>query len=230
MQRLHGPRLYGRQVGHGGLRPSQQALLMRAMPAIELNEDGPTLDTKTLFDEAKELWLEIGFGAGEHLAWQAENNADIGMIGVEPFITGVAKCLAHIEAGALNNVRLCAGDARRLLSRFPDQSITRVFVLHPDPWPKWRHARRRLIQTAFLEELARVMVPGGLFRLGTDWPDYSAWALHHVLRHRAFEWPAKGADDWRQRPADWPITRYAEKAALEGRRDAHFTFLRRNDL
>lgn len=228
-QRFDGPRLYGRQVGHGGLRPSQQALLQRALPSLELADEGLALDTNALFDPPKELWLEVGFGAGEHLVWQATRNPHIGFIGVEPFMTGVAKCLAQVEANGLDNVKLCAGDARRLIGRLGDQSVSRVFVLHPDPWPKWRHVRRRLIQADFLDELARIMIPGGVFRLGTDWPDYSAWSLHKILRHSAFSWTAQSANDWRQRPADWPVTRYAEKAMREGRSDVHFTFLRKDE-
>lgn len=223
-ERGRGLRLYGRQVGHGGLRPSHQAAFERIYPTLRLDDKGHCLDVS---DIGETVWLEIGFGSGEHLLWQAEHNTDVQMIGVEPFQTGVAKCLLGCEARGLDNVRLCAGDGRSFVERFPDESVERVFVLHPDPWPKWRHAKRRLIQPQFLNSLSRILRPGGELRIGTDWPDYSCWALRHLLVHPAFEWRAKTAQDWQGRPQDWPETRYAVKAKKEGRRDVHLSFVRR---
>lgn len=223
-ERPSGPRLYGRQVGHGGLRPMQRDRMERLLPRIEVREDGGLLSVGDLFEDAQEIWLEIGFGAGEHLVWQAAENPQVGILGVEPFLTGVAKCLAALEDARAENVRLCAGDARRLLARLPDQSIDRAFILHPDPWPKWRHARRRLIQHTFLDDLSRVLKPGATLRLGTDWPDYSTWALHVFLQHKDFVWLDNAARHWQLRPEDWPETRYALKATKQGRRDVHLTF------
>lgn len=195
-------------------------------PALSLEEDGPPFETAALMGDANALWLEIGFGAGEHLVWQAKEHPSTAFVGVEPFLTGVAKCVTAVAAADLKNIKLCAGDARRLLARFPAACVERVFILHPDPWPKWRHAKRRLIQTDFLTELARVMQPGGILRLGTDWPDYSVWALHHILKHPSFTWCDERAADWQVRRDDWPFTRYARKAEKQGRRDVHLTFQR----
>jgi len=196
------------------------------MPTYGISDSGEPLHAAELFGHECPLWLEIGIGAGEHLIWQAQHNPSVGLIGVEPFITGISSCLYGVETHALKNVRLCNGDGRVLLNRLPTASIDRVFILHPDPWPKWRHAKRRLIQPAFLDALARVMVPGGELRLGTDWPDYSTWALRHILAHGSFVWHAQNAEDWRRRPDDWPITRYAQKAQKQGRCDVHLGFSR----
>lgn len=219
-------RLYGRQVGHGGLRPAQQQRMERLLPKLELADQGDTLDLTAVFGRACPVWLEIGFGAGEHLLWQAQQNPDVGFIGVEPFITGVSSCLYGVERDGIDNVRICMGDGRPLIDRLPDASIETVFILHPDPWPKWRHAKRRLIQPALLDALARIMPEGAQLRIGTDWADYSCWALRHLLNHQAFAWQARSCRDWQERPADWPVTRYAVKAEKEGRCDVHLTFLR----
>lgn len=218
-------RLYGRQIGVGGLRPAQQARMDAMLPKIEVKDRGDRLDLGNTFQRDAPTWLEIGFGGGEHLLWQAQQNPQVNLLGVEPFLTGVSSCLYGLEQSGLDNIRICMGDGRHLIQRLPDASIERVFILHPDPWPKWRHAKRRLIQPALLAELARALVPGGELRLGTDWPDYSCWALRHLAAHPAFEWQAKSCKDWQERPADWPTTRFASKAAREGRRDVHLSFL-----
>lgn len=157
------------------------------------------------------LVLEIGFGGGEHLVAQAIAHPATRFIGVEPFLNGVASCLRHIEEANAQNIRLHNGDARDVIARLPDASLDRVYILFPDPWPKARHHKRRLIQPEFLDELARVMKPGSELRFATDWANYAAWALEHLTRDRRFNWLAEHAEDWR---APWPghvTTRYEAK-------------------
>jgi tRNA (guanine-N7-)-methyltransferase len=160
---------------------------------------------------AAEVWLEIGFGGGEHLAEQAARRPDALLIGCEPFLNGVGSALRHIEARDLKNVRLHAGDARAVVAALPDASVDRVFVLFPDPWPKARHHKRRLIQSDSLSDLARVLKPGGRFRFVTDWKDYAAWTLARALREPRLRWLAERAADWREPPADHARTRYQDK-------------------
>lgn len=208
--------LYGRRRGKK-LRAGQEALLDTLLPriAVKLPPDGQTgpqkLDLAALFGDAREVWLEVGFGAGEHLVWQAEQHPDIGLIGCEPYINGVAKCLAHIERAGVTNVRLFTDDARLMMNALPDRSLGRVFVLFPDPWPKTRHHKRRFVQRANLDVLARLMKPGAELRLATDDPSYLPWMVEHACRHPDFEWLAERPADWRTRPADWPATRYEQK-------------------
>lgn len=174
----------------------------------------------------RDVWLEIGFGGAEHLVWQARTHPDVGFIGAEPFVDGVGKALAAIETSALNNVRLLADDARPLLRWLPTGSIGRAFVLFPDPWPKKRHVKRRLVARPVLDELARLMRPGAELRIATDIGDYARTMLMAVNESGAFRWLATGPDDWRRRPADWPETRYEAKAIREGRRRYFFRFAR----
>jgi tRNA (guanine-N7-)-methyltransferase len=157
------------------------------------------------------VWLEIGFGAGEHLVWQAEQNPGVGLIGCEPYLNGVAKCLAHIERAGLTNVRLFTDDARLVMAALPAGSLSRVFVLFPDPWPKTRHHKRRFVRRDNLDRLAELMLPGAELRLATDDPSYLPWMVEHACTHPAFAWLAEGPADWRARPADWPGTRYEQK-------------------
>jgi tRNA (guanine-N7-)-methyltransferase len=155
--------------------------------------------------------LEIGFGGGEHLVAQATAHPDQRFIGVEPFLNGVASCLRHIEESGAQNIRLHQGDARDVIARLPDSSLDLVYILFPDPWPKTRHHKRRLIQPDFLGDLARVMKPGAEVRFATDWANYAAWTLEHLSRDQRFAWLAERAEDWRQ---PWPghvTTRYEEK-------------------
>jgi tRNA (guanine-N7-)-methyltransferase len=181
----------------------------------------------TLFSpRVADVWLEIGFGGGEHLLWQARHRANIGFIGAEPFEDGVVKVLAEIEDQQRSNVKIHAGDARDLLRWLPPASLGRVFILFPDPWPKRRHMKRRLVNTRLLAMLARVMRPGAELRIGTDIGDYARTILMAFQASDAFEWSARSPADWRQRPADWPPTRYEEKAIREGRRCCYLRFLR----
>jgi tRNA (guanine-N7-)-methyltransferase len=217
--------LHGRRRGKK-LRGGQQSLVETLLPrlAIALPAEPAKIDLAQLFDgrpPADGVWLEVGFGAGEHLVWQAEQHPAVGLIGCEPYLNGVAKCLAHIERAGLSNIRLFTDDARLVMAALPDRSLGRVFILFPDPWPKTRHHKRRLVQRESLDRLAELMIPGAELRLATDDPSYLPWMVERACAHPAFEWLAQGPDDWRQRPSDWPSTRY-EKKKLAGKP----TFLR----
>jgi len=204
-------RLYGRAAGKP-LSKRQQALIDDVLPEIGVPATAPgALQPASLFGGKREVWLEIGFGGGEHLAGQAARHADTGFIGAEPFIDGVAKLLTALEEQKLSNVRVRRGDARDLVAQFADQSIDRAFILFPDPWPKTRHRKRRLVQPDFLVELARILKPGARLRFATDWADYANRALADVTRSGLFGWTAERADDWRVAPADHVTTRYQEK-------------------
>jgi tRNA (guanine-N7-)-methyltransferase len=176
-----------------------------------------------------DVWLEIGFGAGEHLAAQAQSNPGIGFIGVEPYVAGMAKLLAKITAAGLQNIRLYQSDARDLIKALPDASLGCVFVLFPDPWPKTRHHKRRLISTAMLDSLARVLRCGAELRFATDDRSYLIWTLERLLSHPAYHWIARSPGDWRNRPQDWPETRYEAKARRAGRICTYLRFRRRAD-
>jgi len=204
-------RLYGRAAGKP-LSKRQQGLVDDLLPKLAVPETAPgALAPLSLFPGAREAWLEIGFGGGEHLAGQAARHPDIGIVGAEPFIDGVAKLLTAIDEQKLGNIRLRRGDARDLLAQFADQSIDRAFILFPDPWPKRRHRKRRLIQPAFVKELARILKPGAPLRFATDWADYANRALADLSASPDFRWTANRADDWRKPPADHVTTRYQEK-------------------
>ena len=173
-----------------------------------------------------QVWLEIGFGGGEHLAWQAQHHPDVGIIGCEPFEDGVVKVLALIDECGLPNIRVHPDDVRPLLRWLPESSLDRAFVLFPDPWPKVRHRKRRLVATPLLDQLARVLKLGAELRLATDIGDYARTMLVALMRHPSFRWTATGPSDWRTRPADWPPTRYEAKALREGRRCTYLRFTR----
>lgn len=160
----------------------------------------------------KELWLEVGFGAGEHLHQLAGENPDIGLIGAEPYEAGVAKLLGKLAEAPRPNIRVHEGDGRDVIEALPDHALDRFFLLFPDPWPKTRHHKRRFLQMAMLDELARVLKPGGEFRFATDDKSYLLYVLERIVTHPTFEWTAKGPQDWSTRPGDWPKTRYETKA------------------
>jgi len=202
-------RTYGRVKGRP-LKARQAALVQTRLPAL-CPPAGP-FDPRALMPDATEVWLEIGFGGGEHLAAQAERRPDVLMLGVEPFLNGVASLVRHVDERGLANVRLCQGDARELVARLPDASIERVFVLFPDPWPKARHFKRRLLQPGFIAALARVTRGGGRLRFATDWRDYACWTLERMLASPGWTWTAERADDWRRPPQDHVSTRYETKA------------------
>jgi tRNA (guanine-N7-)-methyltransferase len=202
-------RLYGRGKGHT-LRPGQKVLVSDLLPKVSVPEGA--LDAMILFGDNRPLEFEIGFGAGEHLAWQAAQRPSSGFIGCEPFLNGIVGALAHIRDGELNNVRLHMGDALEALKRFPDGSLDRVYLLHPDPWPKARHAKRRMMNPGPLDRIAAKLKPGGEFRFGTDHPVYIRWAMMQMNKRRDFEWQINAARDFQVRPDDWPETRYERKA------------------
>lgn len=168
----------------------------------------------------------MGFGGGEHLAAQAEQNPRTGFVGCEPFTNGVAKLLTQMKTRNLDNVRVVPDDARDVLARLPDACLSTVFVLFPDPWPKLRHHKRRFIQVETLHQIARVLKRGGELRLATDHMDYATWALVHLMRDLRFEWSARTAADWRARPEDWVPTRYEQKALGAGKCCIYLRFFR----
>jgi tRNA (guanine-N7-)-methyltransferase len=221
-------RLYGRRRGRP-LRPGQQRLFETLLPklAIALPQAG-RLDPKTLFPAGlSAVWLEIGFGGGEHLAEQAARHPEIGFIGSEVFENGLAKLLDEVDRRRLGNVRLFADDARLLIERLAPASIGRTFILFPDPWPKQRHHKRRLIAAATLDQLAEAMALGAELRLATDDPSYLVWMLERATAHPGFIWLARRSADWRERPPDWPPTRYEAKARAAGRTPVFLRFARR---
>ena len=187
------------------------------LPRLIIPEEG-SVDPARLFPEPKQAyWLEIGFGGGEHLAAQAERHPECGLIGCEVFTNGVAKALVHIDVQKLENIRLYTEDVRSLLERLPNYSLHRVFILFPDPWPKKRHYKRRLINADLLKELHRVLVSGGALRIATDHRDYLTWILAHMVKTPLFKWAAGRSEDWKKAPADHITTRYEAKAIRQGR-------------
>ena len=229
--------VYGRRRGHK-LRDGRQALVDQLLPhlSIELPAAGdgasPYLDLSELFAampkaEDAELWLEIGFGGGEHLAARAGAHADVAMIGCEPFINGVASLLRYIERDGLQNIRIWQDDARDLIAALPEASVSRTFLLYPDPWPKPRHAKRRFVSAENLDQLARVLRDEADLLIATDHPAYVRGALSQMLRRRDFVWTASSASDWKTPPRDWPGTRYEAKAIRQGRQATYLNFVRR---
>jgi tRNA (guanine-N7-)-methyltransferase len=217
-------RLYGRRQGHK-LRAGQAALVEEGLPRLSVPDTGP-LDARALFGDDRPLEVEIGFGSGEHLAAQAEAHPEHGFIGCEPFLNGVVGALGHIRDHGLDNVRLHMGDALTVLERLPDASLSRVYLLHPDPWPKARHAKRRMVNPGPLDLIAAKLRPGGEFRLGTDDPTYCRWSMMVMNRRRDFAWQAREPADFLVRPADWPETRYERKARRQGHEVWYFRYLR----
>jgi tRNA (guanine-N7-)-methyltransferase len=219
---------FGRRKGHK-LRPHQARLLGALLPklAIDLTHPAPD-ELGALFPVAvDEVALEIGFGGGESLIAQAQQYPRTGFIGVEPFVNGMAKALAAIERLGLRNIRLHFDDAVSLLAWLPAQSLTRIELLHPDPWPKRRHWKRRFVQDEMVEKLARILRPGGEFRFVTDIADYAGWTLQRFIRSRDFAWTAERADDWRTAWPDFVKTRYHAKAAREERASCFLVFRRK---
>ncbi|UVF19751.1 tRNA (guanine(46)-N(7))-methyltransferase TrmB [Microvirga terrae] len=215
---------FGRRKGKK-LRAGQDELVQTLLPAIRVAPGRPLSDQFPNRD-ARETWLEIGFGGGEHLAAQARAHRDVNVVGCEPFVNGMAKLLAVVEHERLDNVRVWDDDVTDLLPTLPDASFDRVYILYPDPWPKRRQRKRRLVSNETLESLARVMKPGAELRFASDIDDYIGWVLARALRSRHFRWTATRADDWRRPYDGWPGTRYEAKAIREGRVPSYLTFVR----
>ena len=222
-------RLYGRSSGHK-LRKGQSELVETLLPAIAVPEEGE-ITSERLFGDAKghgrPLHLEIGFGGGEHLAYRADLLPDHGFIGCEPFLNGVATALGHVRDQHLTNVRVHMGDALDVLRRLPDASLLMVYLLHPDPWPKARHAKRRMVNDRPVDLFAAKVRPGGEFRLATDDPTYLTWSLMIMQRHaHQFEWLAETPKDFLEPSGGWIETRYGAKSLREGRRPYYLRYRR----
>jgi tRNA (guanine-N7-)-methyltransferase len=218
-------RLYGRSTGHK-LRDGQQALIDQLLPQIAVPAEGD-VSAPALFGDNRPLHFEIGFGSGEHLANRAGMLPDHGFIGAEPFLNGVATALTHVRDNGLGNVRLWRGDALEVLPRVPDGALSFLYLLHPDPWPKARHAKRRMINDGPLSLFAAKLRHGGELRLATDDPTYLAWSLMVMARHAAdFEWLAETPRDFLEPSGGWIETRYGAKARREGRRPYYLRYRR----
>ena len=218
---------FGRRKGHK-LRPRQAGLFETLLPrlALDLARSAPA-ELASLFNPpVTTVCLEIGFGGGEAMLAEAKAYRQIGFIGVEPFVNGMAKALAGIEAEGLQNIRLHFDDALRLIAWLPASSLQRIDLVHPDPWPKRRHWKRRFIQEEIVGQLARILRPGGEFRFVTDIADYAAWTLQRFMRSRDFAWMAQCADDWRNPWPGFVATRYHAKAAREQRSSCFLVFRR----
>jgi len=219
-------RLYGRSSGKR-LRPAHLALLDQLLPRIAVPDEGPVTAAQ-LFGEDRPLHFEIGFGGGEHLAYRADLLPDHGFIGAEPFLNGVAQALAHVDEQRLGNIRIHHGNALDVLERLPDSALTMVYLLHPDPWPKARHVKRRMMNNGPVQLIADKLKPGGELRFGTDHPRYLTHALMIMRRFRdEFEWVVDGPQSWQQRPSGWPETRYEAKARRKGHEVWYLRFRRR---
>jgi tRNA (guanine-N7-)-methyltransferase len=218
---------FGRRKGHK-LRQHQAELIEHLLPHLALDiASGAPAKASEIFDPAvNDLRLEIGFGGGEHLAAEAQTFSTTGFIGCEPYVNGMAKILAQIETADIGNIRLFAGDAAELLAWLPKASLSRIDLIHPDPWPKRRHWKRRFVQDRTIAAMARVLKAGGEFRFVCDIDDYCAWTLSHLARSPDFVWLAERADDFRQPWAGYTMTRYGRKAAREGRKAAYLRFRR----
>jgi tRNA (guanine-N7-)-methyltransferase len=220
------PQFYGRRKGHP-IRPHRQQLMNDLLPTLLVSpEQSNSINATALFEDTSEVWLEIGFGAGEHLSAQAENYSHIGFIGCEPYINGVAALLSVIEKKSLTNIRIYNDDARKLLERLAPASINKVFVLFSDPWPKKRHNRRRFINSKNLDALSRIMIDQAEFRFATDDISFVRWGLDAFYKHPDFKWLAQGPEDWRARYSDALPTRYEAKALKQGKKCVYLTYQR----
>jgi tRNA (guanine-N7-)-methyltransferase len=221
------PRLHGRRKGKR-LRAHQAALVETLLPQLALDVSQKITDAAALFPDApRDIWLEIGFGGGEHLIAEAQAHGACGFIGCEPFENGIAKALAKAEAARVTNLRLYQGDAGTVIEALPERALSGVYLLYPDPWPKRRHRKRRFLSDEMLSALARVMRPGAEIRFATDIDDNAGWTLARVLRSKDFIWRASDAEDWRKPWAGWGNTRYEAKALAAGRTPVYLTFVRR---
>jgi len=220
--------LFGRRKGHK-LRSHQADLIENFLPrlSLEIGGPGPSELTKLFDPQVDSVRLEIGFGGGEHLVAEALGSPHVGFIGCEPYVNGMAKILSAIEATNIGNIKLFAGDAAELLAWAPPRSLQRIDLIHPDPWPKRRHWKRRFVQDLTVAAMARVLKPMGELRFVSDIDGYVAWTLQYLARSPDFIWTAEQASDWQLPWPDYTMTRYGRKAAREGRRAAYLRFRRR---
>lgn len=220
--------LWGRRKGKP-LSTRRTELMATRLPslAVDIEESAPTNLAKLFPGQVSSVFLEIGFGGGEHLVHEAKEYPETGFIGAEPFLNGLAKAVASVADLELTNVRLFGGDATALLDWIPAASLQRVDLLYPDPWPKKRHRKRRFVSSQNLDRISRVLARGGVFRVASDIESYISWTLEHCLKREDLEWTAARADDWRQPFKGWPSTRYEAKALAAGRRPTYLTFCRR---
>tara|TARA_R110002033_G_scaffold24385_13_gene56987 strand:- start:1956 stop:2651 length:696 start_codon:yes stop_codon:yes gene_type:complete len=217
--------LYGRRQGHA-LRDQQVELVEKLLPQIAVPTEGP-VTAAALFGTDRPMHFEIGFGAGEHLASRADMLPDHGFIGCEPYLNGVVGALQHVRDQHLGNVRLHMGNALDVLERIPDGSLSFVYLLHPDPWPKARHAKRRFMNHGPVDLIAAKLKPGGEFRFGTDHPVYLEWTMMIMSQRDEFEWLCQSPKDWMVRPGGWPETRYEAKARRQGHDVWYFRYRRK---
>lgn len=223
-----GPRaFFGRRAGKK-LHKGQQALFETLLPALSLDISVP-VDPRAVFPDAQRIHLEIGYGGGEHLARMARENPEDGFIGCEVFTGGIGKLLETIDIEGIENIRLFSDDVIKLLAVMPAASVDCLYVLYPDPWPKPRHHKRRLIQFPVLAEFARVLKPGGTFRFATDIEDYANWTLAHILKAPGFTWPPCAPGTWHTPYPGWQATRYEIKARRQGRDTSFYLEFKRTD-
>lgn len=217
--------LYGRRQGHA-LRDGQVELVEKLLPQISVPTEGP-VSSPVLFGDNRPLHFEIGFGAGEHMAARADMLPDHGFIGCEPYLNGVVGALQHIREGVLPNIRLHMGNALDVLERIPDGTLSFVYLLHPDPWPKSRHAKRRFMNHGPVDLIAAKLKPGAEFRFGTDHPVYLEWAMMIMNQRNEFNWLCDSPQKWMARPGGWPETRYEAKARRQGHEVWYFRYQRK---
>ncbi len=217
--------LYGRRQGHA-LRDGQVELVEKLLPQISVPTEGP-VSSPVLFGDDRPLHFEIGFGAGEHMAARADMLPDHGFIGCEPYLNGVVGALQHVREQVLPNIRLYMGNALDVLERIPDDTLSFVYLLHPDPWPKARHAKRRFMNHGPVDLIAAKLKPSGEFRFGTDHPVYLEWAMMIMNQRNEFSWLCDGPESWTNRPGGWPETRYEAKARRQGHEVWYFRYQRK---
>ncbi len=220
------PHFFGRRKGKS-LRPRQAALTANLLPHLRVNLEALPPPREAVAAEHRDLWLEIGFGGGEHLASDAQSHPDILFIGCEPFVNGVAKLVSTIDEKQIPNILIHDGDALQILRALPEASLGRVTILYPDPWPKFGQRKRRFISPETIEQMARTLRDGEEVRFATDIDDYSGWTLARFQASESFDWNVREAKDWKTPWAGWPGTRYEAKAFREGRTPAYLTFVRK---